>query len=345
MGLSPRFSHLNGKREGAGPLGDLLAQVEDLRDSLGSDLSLEVLKLVGLLGELSLDRLADVDRLVDVVSDALEVIRTHATASHGWGTNTDTAGCKGRLVTGDGVLVASNVDLLKNSLDTSTVQRLRAKVQEDHVAVGTVGDELVAHDLELFLKSLGVLDHLLLVLLELRGGSVLKRNRESGDGVVVGTTLVARENGEVNGALKVIHDVLASLGVGVADTLAEEDHGTTGTTKGLVGGGSNNIGVLERRGDNASSNQTGDVSHVHNEVGADLVSDLAHASIVNQTAVGRSTSDQALRAVELGIGLEGVVVDDPSLKVDAVGEGFEVGRDSGDPVQYGKLQVRTPGWL
>jgi hypothetical protein len=324
-------------------LGDLLAQVEDLRDGLGGDLGPEVLELVGFLGELSLDRLADVDRLVDVVSDTLEVLRTHATASHGGGTDTDTAGGKGRLVTGDGVLVAGNVDLLKNGLDTSTIQGLGAKVQENHVAVGTVGDELVAQGLELFLKSLGVLDHLLLVLLELRGGSVLERNRKSGDGVVVGTTLVARENGEVNGALKVIQDVLAGLGVGVAYTLAEEDHGTTGTTERLVGSGGDNIGVLEGRGDNASSNQTGDVSHVHNEIGADLVSDLAHAGIVNQTAVGGSTSDQALRAVELGIGLEGVVVDDTGLEVDAVGEGFEVSRDSGNPGQYGKLQARTPG--
>lgn len=321
---------------------DLLAQVEDLWDGFGSDLGPEVLKLVGFLGKLSLDRLADVDRLVDVVSDALEVLRTHATASHGGGTDTDTARGKGRLVTGDGVLVASNVDLLKNGLDTSAVQRLGAKVQEDHVAVGTVRDELVAQVLELFLKGLGVLDHLLLVLLELRGGSVLERNRESSDGVVVRTTLVARENREVNGTLKVIQDVLASLGVGVADTLAEEDHGTTGTTKRLVGSGGDNIGVLEGRGDDASSNQTRDVSHVHNEVGPDLVSDLAHAGIVNQTAVGGSTSDQALGAVKLGIGLEGVVVDDTSLKVDAVGEGFEVSRNSRNPVQYGKLQVRVP---
>jgi hypothetical protein len=75
------------------------------------------------------------------------------------------------------------------------------------------------------------------------------------------------------------------------------------------------------------------VSHVDDKVGANLVSDLAHASIVDQTAVGRGTSDQALGAVELSVGLKSIVVDDASLEVDTVGEGFEVGRDSRDPTR------------
>jgi hypothetical protein len=262
-------------------LSDFLAQVEDLRDALGGNLGLEVLKLVGLLGKLTLDGLADLDGLVNVVSDALEVLLTHTTAGHGGSTDTDAAGGKSGLVTRDGVLVAGNVDLLQNSLDTSTVEGLGTEIQQNHVGVGTVGDELVANGLELILERLGILDHLLLVLLELRSSSVLEGNRESGDGVVVRTTLVSREDREVDGTLKVIEDVLAGLGVGVADTLAEEDHGTTGTTERLVGGGGDNIGVFEGRGDDASGNQTGDVSHINNEVGTDLVSNLAHAGVVN----------------------------------------------------------------
>ena len=80
------------------------------------------------------------------------------------------------------------------------------------MAVGAVGDELVAELLELVLECLGVLDHLLLVLLELGGSGLLQGNSQSGDGVVVGTTLVTGEDGEVDGVLEVVQDLLAGLG-------------------------------------------------------------------------------------------------------------------------------------
>lgn len=102
-----------------------------------------------------------------------------------------------------------------------------------------------------------------------------------------------------------------------------------------MSGGGHNIGVLEGRGDNASGNQTRDVGHVDNKVGTNLVGDLAHALVVNQTAVGRGTSDQDLGAVQLSVGLEGVIVDDTGLQVDTVGEGLEVGGDSRDPDRIG----------
>lgn len=199
------------------------------------------------------------------------------------------------------------------------------------MAVGTVGDELMAELLEFVLGSLGVLQNLLLVLLELRGGGLFEGNGQSGDGVVVGASLVAREDREVDGTLKVIHDVLAGLGVVAADTLAEENHCTTRTTEGLVGSGGDHISMVEGRGDDASGNQSGDVSHINNEVSADLVSNLTHALVINQTAVGRGTGDDALGAVELSVGLQGVIVNDAGVEVDTVGEGFEVGGDSRDP--------------
>jgi hypothetical protein len=122
------------------------------------------------------------------------------------------------------------------------------------VAVSTVRDELVAESLELNLKSLGVLENLFLVLTELRSGGLLEGNSQSSDGVVVGTTLVTREDGEVDRTLKVIHDFLASLGVSATHTLAEEDHGTTRTTERLVGGGGDDVGVLEGRRNDTSGN-------------------------------------------------------------------------------------------
>lgn len=323
---------LNGKGEGAGPGSDLLAELVDAGNLAAGDPGLEILEPVGLLGKRSLDVLADLDALINVLGNTLKVLLAEATAAHGRGTNTDTARGKSALVSRNGVLVASNVDLLKDSLNTSTIQAVLAEIDKNHVAVSAVRNHLVTKSLEGVLKSLGVGNDLLLVSLELGSGGLLEGNSQGSDGVVVRSTLVAREDGEVDGVLKVIEGLLASLGINRADTLAEEDHGTSGATERLVGGGCDDISVLERSRDDLSSDETRDVSHVNNKVGANRVSNLAHALVVNQTAVGRGTGDEDLGAVENGVLGEHVVIDDASLKVNSVRHGLKVGRDSGDPV-------------
>lgn len=336
--------HLHGQGEGASPGGDLLLEAVDLINGAGSDLGLEVLELVGLLGQLTLDLLAELDADVDVVGNLGEVLLAETTRGHGGGTNTDTHGGEGRLVTRGGVLVAGNVDLLEDGLDTGTVQSEGLQVEQNHVVVGTTGDEGVAELLEGDLERLSVLDDLLLVLLELVGLSLLEGNSQSGDGVVVGTTLVTREDGEVDGTLKVVEDLLAGLSVGLADALAEEDHGTTGATERLVGGGGNDIGVGEGRGVDTGGDETRDVGHVHHQVAANLVGDLTHALVVDLAAVGRGTGDEDLRAVHESVLLELVVVDQAGLNVDTVREGLEVGRDGRDPSGWISMLKFTHEW-
>lgn len=324
---------LNREGEARAPGGDLLAEVVDLSNVAAGNLGLEVLELVGLLRERRLNLLADLDGLIDVGTDALEIGLAKATRGHGRSADTDTAGGKGGLVTGNGVLVAGNVDLLKNGLNASTVKAVLTEVEEDHVRVGAVGNELVAEGLELVLESLGVVNNLLLVGLEVGAGSLLQGNSESSDGVVVGTALVTGEDREVDGVLEVVEGLLAGLGVDGADALAEEDHGTTRATEGLVGGGGDDISVLEGGRDDAGGNETGDVSHVNDKVGTNGVGDLAHATVVDQAAVGRGTSNENLGAEEDGVLLEGVVVNDAGLQVDSVGHRLEVGGDGRDPVR------------
>ena len=322
---------LNRQWEGTGPTSNFLSHLVDLRDLTTSDLCLEVLELVITLGKCALDLFANLDALVNIIGNFLEVFLAEASGGHGWCTDTDTARGKSGLVTRDGVLVASNVDLLQDGFDTCAIESLWAEIKEDHVRVSSVSHELVAELLELSLNGLSVLHDLLLVLLEFRGGSLLESNSEGGDGVVVGSTLMAGENGEVDRAFKVIQSLLTSLSISLANTFAEEDHGATRTTERFVRSRSNDISVLEWAGDDTGSNETRDVSHVDDKVCANKVCDLSHASIVDQTAVCGSTSNQDLGSVHQSILLQFVIIDDSSLEVYTVWEGFEVGRDSGDP--------------
>lgn len=318
---------LDGEGEVSDPVGNLVLNAGETLVTLGNS-GLKVLELVGLLGQALLDVNGKVDGLVNVANNALKVLLTETTGGHGGSTNTDTTGNKSRLVTGNRVLVEGNVDSLTDSLDTSTVNALVTERDKDHVRVSTVRNELVGLGLELSLKNLGVLEDEGLVLLELGGLGLLKSNGKSSDGVVVGTTLVAGEDREVDGVLEIVKNLLASLGVDRADTTSEEDHGTTGTTERLVGGGGDNISVLKRRGDDTSSDETRNVGHVDNKVSTDLVGNLTHALVVNQAAVSRGTGNKNLGSVENGSLLKHVVVDDASLEINTVRHGLKVSRDS-----------------
>ena len=158
-------------------------------------------------------------------------------------------------------------------------------------------------------------------------------NGKSGDGVIVGATLVTWEHGEVDGSFEIVESLFSGLGINLSHTLSEEDHGTSGSAEGFVGRGCDDIGVFERRGDDASGDQTGDVSHIHHKVCTDQISDLSHAAVVDQAAVGRGTSNEHLWSIHQSICLQSLVVDYSSLEIDTVGEGFKVGGDGRDSGQ------------
>ena len=332
---------LNGKRKLDGVLGNLLLELVDLGDLSAGDLGLKVLQSVGLLWKAGLHILANLNRLVNVLGNLLEVLLSETTRGHGGSTDTDTVGSKSRLVARNSVLVAGNVDLLKNSLNTSAIELVLAEIEQDHVRISTISHHLLAESLECVLEGLGVRGNLLLVGLELGCGSLLQGHSQSSDGVVMGTALMTREDGKVDNILKVVQDLLAGFSIDGTDTFAEEDHGTTWATKTLVGGGRDNIGVEERRGNNLSSNQTRNVSHVDDKVGTNRVGDLAHTLVIDEAAVGRGTCNESLGAEELDILFEHIVVNDAGLFIYTVGHRFEISRDSRDPTGLGVSQTQT----
>lgn len=171
--------------------------------------------------------------------------------------------------------------MFEDGFDAGAVEGVRAKVEQHHVAVGAVGDEFVAEAFEFNFQRFGVGDDLLLVLFEFGGGGLFEGDGQGGDGVVVGAALVAREDGEVDGAFEVVEELFAGLGVGFPHAFAVEDHGAAGAAEGFVGCGGDDVGVVEGGGDHAGGDEAGDVGHVDDEVGAAEVGDFAHSFVVD----------------------------------------------------------------
>jgi hypothetical protein len=329
---------LSRERELAGPFDDLLLDGVETGVAL-VDLGLEVLESVSVLWQRGLHLDGVLDGLVDVADDAFEVGLAEATGGHGWGADSDTTWDEGGLVTWDRVFVEGDVDEVADGLDTGAVDALVLEVDEDHVGVSAVRDEGVVELLEGDLQGLGVLDDLLLVGDELWGVGLLEGDREGGDGVVVRTALMTGEHGEVDWTLEVVQHLLAGLGVDGADAATEEDHGASWATQRLVGGGGHDVGIFKWRRDDLGGDETRDVGHVDHQVGAHRVGNLAHALVVDQTAVGRRAGHEDLGSVERGRLLEHVVVDDAGLWVDPVWHRLEVGRHRRDLSGVGLVAV------
>jgi hypothetical protein len=150
---------------------------------------------------------------------------------------------------------------------------------------------------------------------------------------------VTGEDGRVDGSLKIILLLLALL-VDTPCALAEEDHGASRASQRLVGSGGDNVGVGEGRGDDACCDETRDVGHVREKVGANVVGNLAHALVLNQPAVCRRAGDNNLGAVEVCQLLHLLVVNEAGLLIESVRQGLKILGDGGDLLGRGLVPVR-----
>src|SRR5260370_7543505 len=67
-----------------------------------------------------------------------------------------------------------------------------------------------------------------------------------------------------------------------------------------------------------TGDQTGEMGHINQQQGSNLVGDLAHAGKIDDAGVGTASSDDELWFFALGDGFQNVVVDLLGLLVDAV---------------------------
>merc|ERR1712010_331452 len=294
----------------------------------------EVLELGSNLG---LDVGSDLDRSVDKVGDLDKVSLHESSGGEGGGSHPQSTGNEGAGVAGNGVLVGGNVSELQNSLNSGSIDSLRLQVDQEQVVVGSAGDESVPELLESPGKGGAVLHDLLLVDLELGGGSHLEATSQGGDGVVVRAALVSGEDREVNGVRNVVHDWVALLVV-LPHSLPVEDHGASWAPEGL-GGGGDDVSVVKGGLHDIRGHEPTDVSHVGQEPGVGLVRDLPHPAVVVEPSVGARAGDDELWPEKGGVLLQSVVVNQTGLLVEPVGHGLVVDAHGGDLLLVGLVAV------
>ena len=170
--------------------------------------------------------------------------------------------------------------------------------------LGATGDDIIATLNEHRSHRLRVLQYLQLVCLEFRLQRFLEAHGLGGNHVLQRAALGTGEHGGIQ--------FLFDLFIG-----ARQDQTTTGTTQGLVSGSGHYVGKRHRVGVNACGYQTGYVSHVHEQIGTDLVGNGAEAGEIQHLGVSREASHDHLRLVLQGQPLDLVVIDHAVI-VDAV---------------------------
>jgi hypothetical protein len=173
---------------------------------------------------------------------------------------------------------------------------------------GSVGDQLVALALKLISKDGSVRFYLFNVILELGTLSLFKLSCESSNLVVVRATL---EHGE-HSKIHLVHEFFFG-----------EDHSRSRTSKSLVSGRSNNIGILEGIIGFSGSDKTADVSHVSMEIGANTVANLSKPFEIKVTRICREPSDNEFGTEILCCKLKGVIVNETRFNVNVVLPAFE----------------------
>mmetsp|Transcript_58695 Transcript_58695/g.139760 ORF Transcript_58695/g.139760 Transcript_58695/m.139760 type:complete len:372 (-) Transcript_58695:293-1408(-) len=219
-----------------------------------------------------------------------------------------------------------------------------AQVPKQEVIVRAIASQLVALSHKGLCQRLGVRLHRASVVLEHGRVHLQELSGQGTDLVVVRTTLKGREHGHVD-ALLDVRDLLRVL---------EEDHPGPRATQGLVGGGGHHIAGLEGRGVLARGHEATDVRDVRHEDGAHLVGDRPELPEVDDPGVGGGPAQDHGRAEDQGRLPKLLEVDEPGLRVHAVGQGLEVdggGRDLllggvvpvGEVATGGQVQAHDPG--
>jgi hypothetical protein len=201
------------------------------------------------------------------------------------------------------VPVRGDTDLGESLLGGLSRPPRRTKVDEEEMRVGPAGQHVQPTLLERLGQRVRIRAHLLLVLPERLGRSDLETGRLRSDHVVQRPSLHPREHRAVEGPRVLF--------------LAEHETGPRPGER-LVRGRGDEVAVGNRVGMDPRGDEPREVRHVAEQIGTDLVRDLAEPMRLYRPRVRRAAAHDQLRPVLLREAKHVVVVDDVGLARHAV---------------------------
>ena len=91
-----------------------------------------------------------------------------------------------------------------------------------------------------------------------------------------------------------------------------------------MGGAGDHIGIGHGRGMQTRRHQTGDMGHIHHQVGTHLIGDLPEFRKINEPGIGAGTGNDELRLIFQSGFPHGLVVNGLGLIVQAIGDHMEI---------------------
>ena len=329
---------------------------DDVLEDLGVGGALGELFLGGLLrGEGGEVRIGGGEDGVDEFDDVQHVLLHKAAGGDGRGADAEAAGLEGAAaVERNHVLVHGDVGFHEFLLGDAAgeIRELGAEVDEHQVVVRAAGDDVVAAAEELGAHGGRIGDNLLLVGDILRLGGLVEGHGLGGDHMLERTALDAREDAGVEDGAHLLDFALrGGESPRVVEILAHQDDAAARSAEGLVGGGSDDVRVLDRVFQETGGDEAGGMGHVDPEDGAHLVGDLAHAFVVPLAGVGGGAADDELGLALEGLALHLVIVHAAGFRIQAIGHrlvqdaGGVHGRAVGEVSAHGQVQAHehVPG--
>jgi hypothetical protein len=248
---------------------------------------------------------------------------TEAAAGHAGQANANAGRVERRaLVEGDGVRVADDAGAVERLGGDLAGDVLGGQIDENEVVVRTAGHQRKALGSQLGGQDRCVVDDVLRVGFELGRQRLFGGNGDTGGGVVVRTTLEAREHRLVDG--------------GSVRGLAKDD-ATARTAQRLVGRRGHNIGDAEGRRVHTTSDQARDVGDVGDQDRTNLVGDGAKGGEVELPRVGAGATPEELGPVLAREGAHFVEVDAVRIGAHSVALAVEVFARNADLPAVGQV--------
>ncbi len=238
---------------------------------------------------------------VDKVDDGRHLGRSEAARSNSGSTEAKPGSSERTTgIERNHILISSNIsgdEGLFSGL-TGEIGEFSTEVDEHQVIVGTAGDQLITLSNESSRHSGSVSNDLFLVIFILRPESLAESNSLSSDHVFQRAALDTGKNSGIKDSGHLFDLTLRSSETpGIVEVGAHKDDTAARTAKGFMGGGSNDMGVRNRVGEDTGSDQTGRVSHIDQEQSPNFVGDGTHTGVIPFARVSRSTPDEELRTV------------------------------------------------